>query len=268
MPERSKESISARNTPISTEINHAQEFKGAGSLRKDTIATFRNAFNSAASKIKNLVRQGEDDTAGKRADAVGSAFVSPLEVYKTWLDELHDELTEQSQKVDRVIEGLLKADRIFTAATGRSELMMRIFGTRLMHEGYDVFRVGESYTPAIGNDPKRKDVLLVFTGSGKTSLVLRTEKIAKEKKVPIYGVCSNVNSEAVTIAGEQNIIITKGKRIFPEGAVPPEDKQPINFLQTKSEFKAFCIGELIVNTIAILKGLTEDDFRSRHANTE
>jgi len=268
MPERSKESILARNTPISTEINHAREFKGTRSLRKDTVTTFRNAVNSTALKIKNLVRHEGDDTAGKGGERIGSAFVSPLEIYKTWLDELHDELTEQSQKVDRIIEGLLKADRIFTVATGRSELMMRIFGTRLMHEGYDVFRIGESYTPAIGNDPKRKDVLLIFTGSGKTSLVLRAEKIAKEKNVPIYGVCSNVKSEAVIIAGEQNIIITKGKRIFPEGAVPPEDKQPINFLQTKSEFKAFCIGELIVNATAIAKGLTEDDFRSRHANTE
>lgn len=197
-----------------------------------------------------------------------STFVAPLNLYKTWLDELYDELAEQSQKIERTIEGVLKADRIFTVAVGRSELMIRSFGTRLMHEGYDVFVVGESYTPAIGNDPKRRDVLLLFSGSGKTSLVLRAEKIAKEKNVPIYGVCSNANSEAVAIAGEQNIIITKGKRIFPEGAVPPEDKQPINFLQTKSEFKAFCIGELIVNAIAIAKGLTEDDFRNRHANTE
>lgn len=197
-----------------------------------------------------------------------SAFVAPLALYKTWLDELHDELMAQSQKVDGIIEGLLKADRIFTVAAGRSELMIRSFGTRLMHEGYDVFSIGESYTPAIGNDPKRRDVLLVFTGSGKTRLVLSAERIAKEKNVPVYGVCSNANSEAVTIAGEQNIIITKGKRIFPEGAAPAEDKQPINFLQTKSEFKAFCIGELIVSAMAIAKGLTENDFRSRHANTE
>jgi 6-phospho-3-hexuloisomerase len=200
---------------------------------------------------------------------VESSFAAPLEVYKGWLDELHDELAGQSQKFDRIVEGLLKANRIFTVATGRSELMIRNFGIRLMHEGYDVFRIGESYTPAIGNDPKRKDVLLIFTGSGKTRFVIRAEEIANENHVPIYGVCSNADSEAVKLAGEQNMIITKGKRIYREGEqVPQEDQRPVNFLQTKSEFKAFCVGELIISKIAIAKGLTENDFRSRHSNTE
>lgn len=197
-----------------------------------------------------------------------SSFVSPLALFKEWLDELNIELKEQSQKADRIVKGMLEADRIFTAATGRSELMMRCFGIRLMHEGYDVFRIGESYTPAVGNDSRHRDVLFVFTGSGKTRFVLRAEEVAKEKGVPIYGVCSNLNSEAVEIAGEENMIVTKGKRIYPDGTVLGEDAHPINFLQTKSEFKAFCVGELVVNAIAKAKGLTEEDFKKRHANTE
>ncbi len=196
------------------------------------------------------------------------SFVLPLALFKEWLDELNSELTEQSDKVERIVDAVIKADRIFTIAAGRSELMMRSIGIRLMHEGYDVFRIGESYTPAMGNDPKRKDILLVFTGSGKTRVVLRAETVAKEKGVPIFGVCSNPQSEAVDIAGAENMIFTKGKKIFPDNAVPPEEDQPINFLQTKSEFKAFCVGELIVNSIAKAKGLREDDFRKRHANTE
>lgn len=197
------------------------------------------------------------------------SFISPISLYKDWLNELSKELKQQSGKIDRILAAMLRADRIFTVATGRSELMLRSVGIRLMHEGYDVFRIGESYTPAMGNDPKRKDVLLVFTGSGKTRFVIRAEQVAKEKKVPIYGVCSNRFSEAVQIAGDENMIITKGKRIYLDGAkMPDEYAQPINFLQTKSEFKAFCIGELIVSAIAKAKGLTEEDFEKRHANTE
>jgi 6-phospho-3-hexuloisomerase len=188
--------------------------------------------------------------------------------YSPWLNELRSELEEQSLKIQNILTGLLRADRIFTVAAGRSELMLRNTGMRLMHEGYDVFRVNESYTPAIGNDPNHKDTLLFYSGSGKTRLVITAEKIAFEKKVPIYGVSSNKESEAVKIAREENVIITKGKEIYPNGTVPREETQPINFLQTKSEFKSYVIGELLVSALAVARELKEEDLQIRHSNTE
>lgn len=197
-------------------------------------------------------------------------FTAPIGThYIPWLNELDAELREQSQKVYRILEGLLSVDRIFTVGMGRSELMIRNTGMRLMHEGYDVYSLGESYTPAIGNDPKHKDSLLFYSGSGTTRFVITAERKSKENNVPIYGVCSNIDSEAVKIAGEENVIITKGKRIYTKREdVPPEGKEPTSFLQTESEDKAYHIGEFLVNEIAKAKGLTEADFKKRHANAE
>ncbi|MGA3020405.1 MAG: hypothetical protein ABSD68_00435 [Candidatus Micrarchaeales archaeon] len=215
----------------------------------------------------------KDDFSAKSSEYMQkfnlAEFMTPIATnYSLWLTELRDELEEQAWKIPNILKGLLRVDRIFTVGTGRSELMVRNTGMRLMHEYYEVHRISESYTPAIGNDPKHDDALLFYSGSGKTRLVISVEQIARDKGVLIYGVSSNRDSEAVKIAGEENVIITKGKRIYPNGIVPTEDNQPISLLQTVSEFKAYVIGELIVSAIANAKGLTEKDLQNRHANTE
>lgn len=199
-----------------------------------------------------------------------SKFTAPINSYFIkWLNELNEELRWQSNKIYKQLEGLLKTDRIFTVGKGRSELMIRNTGMRLMHEGFDVYRIGESYTPAIGNDTRYKDTLIFVSGSGQTKEVINAIKKAKENNVPIYGITSNKDSDAIKIAGEENVIITRGKKIYPSGVeMPLESSEPINFLQTKSEFKSLIWGELIVNEIAKAKGLTEADFKKRHANTE
>lgn len=57
-----------------------------------------------------------------------------------------------------------KQRRLFLYGEGRSGLMVKAFGMRLMHTGYTVFIVGETTTPSIGRD----DVLLVLSGSGES----------------------------------------------------------------------------------------------------
>jgi 6-phospho-3-hexuloisomerase len=197
-------------------------------------------------------------------------FAAPINNnFKPWLDELHKELLEQADKVKRITKGLLLADRMYTVAKGRSELMVEFSGIRFMHTGYTLHGAGDKYTPAIGNDPNYKDVLFFVSGSGETKAVIKAENTAKKKNVPIYGVSSNKDSEAVQIAGEENVIITKGKKIYPPGVEsPPEYSIPVNFLQTKSEIKANYVGELLVNCVANMKDIKESDMKKRHSNTE
>ena len=197
-------------------------------------------------------------------------YVAPLRTnFKAWLDELHEELIQQADKVKRITGGLLAADRIYTVAKGRSELITEFSGIRLMHEGYTVHGAGDKYTPAMGNDSRYSDAVYFVSGSGKTTHVITTLKTARSKHVPIYGVCSDADSEAVWLAGEQNVIITKGKKIYPAGeSAPPEITVPVNFLQTKSEIKANYVNELLVNCIAKMKDIKEKEMKQRHSNTE
>lgn len=195
-------------------------------------------------------------------------FASPIDTYfKPWQHELELELKEQEKNIKNTVKILLESDRIHTVALGRSRLMALNTGMRFMHIGYFVYEVGHPYSPAIGTDERYKDAVYAVSGGGETRLVTTTARIAKENHVPVIAITSNPNSTLAGLATEK--IITKGKKIYSRDAtVPLEYEEPINFLQTKSERKAFDIGELLVNCVAKMKGITEEDMRKRHANTE
>ena len=59
-----------------------------------------------------------------------------------------------------------------------------------MHLGISVYVVGETITPAIDND----DCLLAISGSGETSYIISTAKIAKMRGASIVAVSSYEDS--------------------------------------------------------------------------
>lgn len=79
-------------------------------------------------------------------------------------------------RIDRVVDEILSARRIFVAGTGRSMLMMRALAMRLMQLGYNAFVVGETVTPSIGPD----DLLMIGSGSGETATIRVMAQKAKE----------------------------------------------------------------------------------------
>jgi len=80
------------------------------------------------------------------------------------------ELSETLEQVDpisveKLVDEILSADRVFVAGAGRSLLMIRGLAMRLMQLDYKTFVVGETVTPAI----KQGDLLVMSSGSGETS---------------------------------------------------------------------------------------------------
>ena len=59
---------------------------------------------------------------------------------------------------------ILSAKRVFIAGAGRSGLIAKAFGLRLMHLGLNTYVVGETITPAF----LPGDTLVMFSGSGET----------------------------------------------------------------------------------------------------
>jgi len=196
------------------------------------------------------------------------AFRLPTKTYfRPWQDEIDDELEKQRDSVKKTVRIFLEIDRIYIAALGRSKLSALNAGMRFMHIGYPVYEVGHPLTPAIGNDERYKDLLYAVSGSGETKFVVSAAEKAKEKDVPVIAITSNLNSRLAQLATEK--IVTKGKKILSsDSQIPSEFEEPINFLQSKSENKAYHIGDLLVSSIAKMKGITEADMEKRHANTE
>jgi len=75
--------------------------------------------------------------------------------------------------VERLVDFLSIAPRVYVVGAGRSGLAMRGFAMRLMHLGMSAFVVGEPTTPAL----RSGDLLVAGSGSGATeSLVVMCEK--------------------------------------------------------------------------------------------
>jgi len=97
---------------------------------------------------------------------------------------------------------------------GRSGLVAKAFAMRLMHLGFSSFVVGETITPAMtGND-----LMVVFSGSGKTKTVADIAETAKEIGARLALITSNRDSRIGRIADIIVIIEHQRDEVKDDGA--------------------------------------------------
>jgi 6-phospho-3-hexuloisomerase len=158
--------------------------------------------------------------------------------------------------VDKIVETVDKANRIFITGAGRSGLVSRFFAMRLMHSGYKVYMVGEIVTPSIQNG----DLFIVISGSGGTETLLPLVRKAKSVGAKVAIISMKSQSPMAEMAdlvcpigsGDENSFgIVKG---MPMGTV--------------FELSTLIFLEAIVSKIVHDKGLTEEGMRAIHANLE
>lgn len=106
--------------------------------------------------------------------------------FESYIDPVLDELRRALRSVDpgdfdRARELMLGAERIFVAGRGRAGLQMQAFAMRLMHLGLAVHVVGDVTTPGIAAG----DILVVGSGSGRTSSLVQFARLAHERQVPV-----------------------------------------------------------------------------------
>ncbi|MDQ0618276.1 6-phospho-3-hexuloisomerase [Arthrobacter globiformis] len=94
------------------------------------------------------------------------------------------------------------ADRIFVAGAGRSGLILRTAAMRLMHLGHTVHVVGDTTTPAIASG----DLLLVASGSGTTSGVVKASETAARAGARIAAFTTNPESPLAALTDALVII--------------------------------------------------------------
>lgn len=104
------------------------------------------------------------------------------------IQEVLGEINEQ--EAINLAEAIQKANRIFIAGTGRSGLVGKMFGMRLMHSGYSVYIVGETITPSLESE----DLLLLISGSGGTKSLMNYASKAKEINATVALVTTNKDS--------------------------------------------------------------------------
>lgn len=117
------------------------------------------------------------------------------------LSLVRDEIADTVAKIDArqlaVVAGHLGvAGRVFVAGAGRSGLVLRMAAMRLMHLGLTVHVAGDTTTPAISSG----DLLLMASGSGTTSGVVKAAETAAKAGARIAAFTTNPDSPLANLA--------------------------------------------------------------------
>jgi len=114
---------------------------------------------------------------------------------------LLDELTEVLSRLRedsslRFRREIARARRIYITGVGRSAIMVKAFGQRLMHLGFEVHCADEITAPAIG----RGDLLIVCSGTGRTLLPIYMARRARRFRARVAAVTARPRSPLARLA--------------------------------------------------------------------
>ena len=178
-------------------------------------------------------------------------------------ESLHD------NEVEKFIEEILRAKRIYVMGAGRSGLVAKAFAMRLMHLGLQSYVVGETITPAM----RAGDVLIVFSGSGRTKTVADIAETAKEIGAHICLITSNTDSRIAKMS-ECVVEIESHRDALENDAAEFEIRQMVGDhksfapLGTLFETASMVFADAVISRLMEITQTDEMALKNRHANIE
>jgi 6-phospho-3-hexuloisomerase len=199
------------------------------------------------------------------ASATHSASVGEDDIARN-LSLVLEETSNTAAKIDEaqvarltrhLSETAHNSERVFTAGAGRSGLVLRMAAMRLMHLGLNVHVAGDTTTPAIASG----DLLLVASGSGTTSGVVKAAETAAKAGARIAAFTTNPDSP---LAGLADAVVI----------IPAAQKTDHGTSVSRQYAGSLFEQVLFVATEAIFQSLWDNDAQPaeelwlRHANLE
>lgn len=185
--------------------------------------------------------------------------------YYSFILEKIKEITEKisHEEFNAFIDFVLASPRLYIIGAGRSGLVGRAFGMRLVHLKKKVFIVGETITPAMRKD----DGLIGVSGSGRTTWVVETAKTARQIGGRIAGITWDRDSDLARIS---DLIVQ-----IPSEAIPREIKGyterelmgiPLPPMGSLFEISTLIFFEACVLELMTRLGIQEEEMKRIHAN--
>jgi len=188
------------------------------------------------------------------------------------IEEIVDNVMAVSAEIDEknvneMMDILTSSKNVFLLGQGRSGLVARAFAMRLMHLGISVYVVGETITPAIGEE----DCLLAISGSGETSYIISTAMIAKKRGATLVAVTSYEKSTLGSIS--DLIMHIKGRtKVDSEKNYIKRQMNgkhlSLSPLGTLFEVSTLIFLDALIAQLMDKMGKTEDDLKKRHTVLE
>jgi 6-phospho-3-hexuloisomerase len=118
----------------------------------------------------------------------------------------------------KFVRAILDARRVFVYGLGRSGLVARMFGMRLVHLGRDATIVGDTTTPAI----RANDLLVECSRTGQSPILHHAVRLAHKEGAIVAAV---TGTRATPIARLADIVVripleeARGERLQPMGSL-------------------------------------------------
>ncbi len=179
-----------------------------------------------------------------------------LKVAHYLLDKINKQLEEaiSQNEIGAIVKAIVGAQKVHIYGMGRSGLMGKAFAMRLAHLGFNVVVLDETITyPVLPSD-----TVILISGSGKTSSIIRMAEVVKKIGAKIVAVTSDENSDLAKLSDIVVKIPIKEDRMKSKYA-------PMGTLFEDSVMIFF--DSLIAYMMALL-GETEKEMMSRHASLE
>ncbi len=178
---------------------------------------------------------------------------------KANIDHLDKNFKYTQKFIDLVHDGLMNRRRFFLLASGRSAFILECFATRLVHLGAEVHIVTNlASMPAL----RKKDILIVLSGSGTTPIVVSLLNNYVNTIKP-YGIVT-ITSHPETVIGRLGDITIKlkgrtkrDKAVGDTAVLAPEG--------TMFEIAAFAYLDAVIAELAIKMGKTNDEMLKKHS---
>jgi 6-phospho-3-hexuloisomerase len=173
------------------------------------------------------------------------------------------------EEVETLIKELLSAKRIYVMGAGRSGLVAKAFAMRLMHLGLQAFVVGETITPSLNTG----DIMVVFSGSGRTKTVADIAETAKEIGARICLITSDANSRIGKIS-DCIVIIEHHRDAAGDDAMEFEIRQMMGDhksfapLGTLFETASMIFADAVISRLMEITKVDESALKNRHTNIE
>ena len=175
------------------------------------------------------------------------------------LDELHKSLASINQEdIDRLIEAVLLARRVFFVGAGRTLLSLQAIAKRWAHLGIDAHVVGEITEPAM----TAKDILIVGSCGGTAMLPVGVAQKAQVIGARVVHIGSNPNGPLRDIADFMVRIPVRTKLELEDEM---DSRQPMTSLFEQS---LLLLGDIVAMMIIDRKGLVMKQLWEYHANLE
>lgn len=197
-----------------------------------------------------------------------------MEEIKELLENILRELGEltsgvSQEDVDKLIEAIDGAQKVYVAGAGRSGCIGKAFVIRLLHLGVHVHTVGQPDTPAA----RPGDLLILISTSGQTKSLISIAESAKKAGASVALVTGTKSSALASLSDSICIVPTHciGKADDGSIIIGRENKSEGQFRQpmgNAGEEAILLVLDAVTDIMMKRRGLSEKNMNSRHANLE